>query len=270
MGENGLLPPRILSQRVVLCGTLFAFTLDSGFYTLVYYLPLWFQAILGVSPEGSGIRYLSMVIPLVLAVFGSGAAVTKLGYYQPFMLAGTILLSVGAGMLSRLHPGSGMEGWMPYMIIAGLGIGLSTQMPAIAVQSTVSEADMPISVAVVLFGQALGPTIFISAAQAVLAGVLTTGLANAIPGLDAERVKNAGATELPGLVRPDQVAALLDIYSFALTRTYLVAASTAAVSVIAIVLIGWKRIATPGEEEGIEKDGLQARASKASTDSTSV
>ena len=42
-------PPRILSQRSIAAGSWFAFCLGAAFFVFVYYLPIWFQAIKGVS-----------------------------------------------------------------------------------------------------------------------------------------------------------------------------------------------------------------------------
>ncbi len=45
---------------------------------------------------------LPMLLGVIVAVLASGAAVSAVGYYAPFMVAGTVLMSVGAGLLSTL------------------------------------------------------------------------------------------------------------------------------------------------------------------------
>jgi hypothetical protein len=40
MGEKALVPPRFLKMRVVIFASIFAFCLDSAFYTLVYYVSI--------------------------------------------------------------------------------------------------------------------------------------------------------------------------------------------------------------------------------------
>ncbi|KAF9876380.1 major facilitator superfamily transporter [Colletotrichum karsti] len=242
MGEKALVPPRLAKMRVVIFGSFFGFCLDSAFFTLVYYVPLWFQAIQSVSPEQSGVRYLALCLAFIFTIFLSGWGVTKTGYYQPFMLAGTVLISAGSGLLSTLRVGSTAGHWISYQVIAGLGIGASTQQAAVAVQSTLTEGDVAIGVAVVLFFQCLGPTTAITISQAVFASDLASGISTKLPDVDMQQIKDAGATQLTGLVSEQQAGILLDVYNHAVTRTFIVAAAMAAASVIGVVGIGLKKI----------------------------
>ena len=63
-GDNATIPFRIIKQRSVASGCWFAFCLGGHFFVLVYWLPIWFQAIKGVSALKSGI----MCLPLILAL----------------------------------------------------------------------------------------------------------------------------------------------------------------------------------------------------------
>ena len=58
----------------------FSFTLGSFFLLLIYFLPIWFQAVKGASAVKSGIMNLPMVLTLVLVSILSGIGVTLLGY----------------------------------------------------------------------------------------------------------------------------------------------------------------------------------------------
>ncbi|KAF4900349.1 Efflux pump aflT [Colletotrichum fructicola] len=244
MGEKALVPPRLIKMRVVIFGAFFGFCIDSAFFTLVYYVPLWFQAIQGVTPEQSGVRYLALCLAFILIIFMSGWGVTKTGYYQPFMLAGTVLIAVGAGLLSTLRVQSGAGQWISFQVIAGLGIGASTQQAAVAVQSTLTEGDVAIGVAVVLFFQCFGPTTAITIAQAVFSSDLASGISTKIPGVDPQKVQSAGATQLTSLVSPERLSLFLEVYNHAVTRTFLVAAAMAALSILGVAGVGLKKIPT--------------------------
>lgn len=212
-------------------------------------MPLWFQAIQGVTPEQSGVRYLALCLAFILTIFMSGWGVTKTGYYQPFMLAGTVLIAVGAGLLSTLRVQSGAGQWISFQVIAGLGIGASTQQAAVAVQSTLAEGDIAIGVAVVLFFQCFGPTTAITIAQAVFSSDLASGISTKIPGVDFRTVQGAGATQLVGLASDQEFGILMNVYNHALTRAFLVAAAMAAASVIGVIGIGLSRIRADNRTE---------------------
>ncbi|KAH8693846.1 major facilitator superfamily transporter [Talaromyces proteolyticus] len=254
MGDRALVPPRLVRNPVVLFGALYAFCFDSAFYSLVYYVPLWFQAVEGVSAEESGIRYLALVLSLVVTIFLGGWAVTKVGYFQPFMLLGSALLATGAGLLSTLVPSSGKGRWIPYQMLAGLGIGIATQQAVVAIQALLSGEDVNIGIALAIFTQCFGPTVFITVSQAVFEGTLTNGLNNHLPGLvSPSQIKNLGATELRDLVSPVQFPILLEVYNYALSRTYLTASIMAALSGPLVFCMGWRKLPSPeelGEDQG--------------------
>ncbi|POR36837.1 Uncharacterized protein TPAR_02955 [Tolypocladium paradoxum] len=248
IGERALVPPRIIRMRIVLFASLYTYCLESTFLTLVYYIPLWFQAIQGMTAEQSGVRYLPLCVAFIVAIFSSGWIVTKVGYFQPFMLAGTILVSVGSGLLSTLKVSSGANRWIPYQIIAGIGIGASTEQPSIAAQSLLSEADAPIGVAVVLFCRNLGPATFISVANSIFARTLATGIRSRLPGVDPGLITESGATALRDQVSPEDLGALLGVYNEALTRTFIVAACIGAASVVGLLGIGTQRLQTEADD----------------------
>lgn len=286
MGEKALVPPRIIRKRVVIFSSLFSFCLESAFLTLVYYvslvsrplwhqmhmyfnvyantrcfkIPLWFQAIQGATPEQSGVCYLSLCGAFILAIFGSGWAVSNFGYFQPFMLVGTILVSIGAGLLSTLDPLSGPSKWVPYQIIAGLGIGASTEQPSVAAQSLLSETDAPIGVAVVLFCRNLGPAAIISVANTIFARTLSNEIERKLPGQTLlKSIAESGATKLREKVAAHDSDVLLEIYNKALTRTFLVAAVLSAASVVGLAGIGTQRIKTEsGDKESTSTDDNNA------------
>lgn len=91
-GDMATVPPRILKKRTVWTASWFAFCLGAFFMLLVYYLPIWFQAVKGASAVKSGIMNLPMILTLVIVSICSGIGVTLIGYCK-FLLSPNILLS---------------------------------------------------------------------------------------------------------------------------------------------------------------------------------
>ncbi|KAI9035194.1 MFS general substrate transporter [Aspergillus affinis] len=162
--ENATLPPRVFGNRNVWESSSFTFFLGASFFALVYYLPIWSQAIKGVSSVKSGIMNLPMLLAQVLLSIVAGACVIKFGYYTPFMLLSSCLIAIGAGLLSTFHPDTGSGKWIGYQIVFGAGVGIGMEQALIAVQSALPPADIPIATATVLFSQTLGGAVFISVA----------------------------------------------------------------------------------------------------------
>jgi hypothetical protein len=72
-GDKAALPPSVLSERPVYLGFLVGFFGNGGYYVILYYLQIWFQAVKGVSPLKSGIMYLPTVGADIIGAIGGGA-----------------------------------------------------------------------------------------------------------------------------------------------------------------------------------------------------
>ncbi|TGJ86860.1 hypothetical protein E0Z10_g1867 [Xylaria hypoxylon] len=241
-GENATVPPRIMATRAVYSSSLFIFALGASFFTYVYYIPIWFQAVQGVSAVDSGIRNLPMLLGVVVFSILAGGVVTSLGYYAPIMIIGSILASIGAGLLTTWTPETSKGAWIGYQIIYGAGNGLALQQALIAVQASLDMKDVPVGTAVVVFAQTLGGTLFISVSQNIFSNSLVKELATIVPTVDPAEVIAAGATNLQSAFPPELVSGVVLAYNNALTTAYIVGVATAVLSAVASVLIEWKSV----------------------------
>src|ERR1700760_2172781 len=133
--RNALMPARIALQRSVLFGSFYQFMLGSTMLCTVVYIPLWFQAIKGVTPVKSGIDTIPLVGGVVVGSIMSGAIVGRIGYYLPFMYLGSTLMAIGSGLLTTLKVSSPSSHWISYQVITGLGVGFGMQQSNLAVQT---------------------------------------------------------------------------------------------------------------------------------------
>lgn len=127
-GDEALLPFSVIRRQVIWMSALNYSFLMSCMLGTAYWLPVYFQAVKGVSAIMSGVYYLPSVLPQVLAGAVSGKLVTKVGYVPPFSITAGVLASVGCGLLALLQPGTGPAMWVSFQIIAGIGRGLGMQM----------------------------------------------------------------------------------------------------------------------------------------------
>jgi MFS family permease len=63
-GPYAMLVHKLLKKREVWSGAAFSFFISGALFVLVYYLPIYFQAILGCTAIESGIRNLALVVPV--------------------------------------------------------------------------------------------------------------------------------------------------------------------------------------------------------------
>ncbi|KAI0898172.1 putative efflux pump [Annulohypoxylon nitens] len=249
--ENATVPPRIFKKRTVWSSSLFAFGVGSGFFIMVYYIPIWFQSVQGVTAVDSGIRNLPMLISVVLFSMASGALVTIFGYYAPFMIIGTVLMSIGGGLLSMWKPDTSTGVWIGYQILFGAGVGMSMQQPLMAVQTVLDISDVPTGTSILVFVQTMGGALFVSVGQTVFTNKLVSELAAKVPGLDPTQVLAAGATNLQHTLSPDLIPAVILSYSNALTTAFIVGTALCAFTIFGSVTIEWKSVKGKNVEVGL-------------------
>lgn len=142
--ETATVPPRIFFNRNVWGSAWFGAFLGGAFFLMVYYLPIWFQAIKGVSATKSGIMNLPLILGLVIISMAAGGLVSWTGYYTPFMLISSVLMAIGAGLLTTLETDSNHSKWIGYQFIFGAGVGFGMQQSLIAIQNALPAADVAI------------------------------------------------------------------------------------------------------------------------------
>lgn len=242
VGERATIPPRIIKQRSVAASAWFGVSLGAAFFLFVYYLPIWFQAIKGVSATKSGIMSLPLILGVVICSVVAGGLVTTFGYYTPFMIASSVLMAIGAGLLTTFKVNTGHAEWIGYQALFGIGVGMGMQQILIAVQTALPAADIPTGTAIVMFFQTLGGALFISVGQNVFTNKLVSGLKAAVPDLDPAIVLRTGATELKSAIGEQYRAGVLKAYNDALTNSYYVAAALATLSIVGSLAVEWKSV----------------------------
>ncbi|KAJ7165862.1 major facilitator superfamily-domain-containing protein [Mycena filopes] len=240
--ENATVSPRILTQRSILAGAWYCFCSGGGFYILVYFLPIWFQSIKGVSAVKSGIDNLAMILSLVVGTLVAGTLVTVLGYYTPFMIIGSVVMPIGAGFLSTLTVDSGHAKWLGFQVIFGFGAGLGMQQPFIAAQAVLTPQDVSPGTSLLVFLQTLGGAIFVSIAENVFTSRLVTGLAREVPGLDPRIVLSVGATNLKFNIDPQYLPVVLRVYNDALISTFYIAIALVSLSIFGALGMEWRNL----------------------------
>ncbi|KAF3407249.1 Efflux pump roqT [Talaromyces pinophilus] len=245
VGDNAIIPIRIARQRSIACGALYALCVGASFFTMVYYIPLWFQAIHGTSATHSGIDTLPMMIAVIMVNITAGYIVSKWGYYTPFMYGLVVVGSIGAGLLTTWTVDTSTGKWIGYQIIFGAGIGMGMQQAMITAQSVLPLADVPIGTCIMQFFQMFGGSLFVSVGQNTFTNHLISRLTS-IAGIDSQQIVNAGATQLTTLIHDPNVMHQVQVaYNGALTRTFQVALIMNCLAALGAAGVKWRSVKAP-------------------------
>jgi MFS family permease len=241
-GERAMIVGRIAKDRTILVSMIFIFFLAGAFFLFLYYLPIYFQVVSGVSASQSGVRNLPLILGCTLATIFSGGLISAYGHFVPYMVVGSVLSTIGAGLLYTLNTTSSSGHWIGYQIITGLGIGLALQIPIIAAQATVGPADLSSVTAMILFCQTIGGAFFVSAGEVAFTNTLIGKLPITAPGVDAASVVAVGVTQIRATFAASDVPGIIQAYMDGLKVAYAIAIAAAGISVLVSPLSPWKNL----------------------------
>ena len=240
--ENATVPPRVFKQRTVWSAATFAALLGASFFVMIYYLPIWFQAIKGVSATKSGIMNLALLLGLVITSLVGGGLTTAFGQYMPFIFSSSVLMSIGAGLITTFTTSTGHSQWIGYSCIYGFGVGFGMQLPVIAVQVALPLKDVPIGTATVMFSQTLGGALSVSIGQNVFSNQLIKNVMKDVPNVDPTLVLAVGATSLKGAIPAQYLSRVLTAYNDTLTQVFYVSVATACLSILGAAFMEWRSV----------------------------
>lgn len=241
-GERALIPFRLLKNRNVAVACAYVLFVVGPMFIMIYYLPIYFQAIQNVSASNSGVRNIPLILSVSLLTIVSGVLITVFGQFGYLMVLAGVIETVGSGLIYtfQIDTSSGM--WIGYQIVCGIGIGLGCQIPIIVTQGTVDPADLASVSAITLFLQTIGGAFWVSAAQAAFTNTLVKKLPQLAPDVDPALVVATGATNLRQVFTAEQLVGILQAYMDGLKVSFLLAIVLGGITVIVSAFPKWSSL----------------------------
>ncbi|KAJ5115390.1 MFS transporter [Penicillium alfredii] len=237
--DRATIPIRIMKNRNIWGGVWYGVCLVAALFLFTYYLPIWFQAIKGMSATQSGIDNLPTLVGLVVFSIIGGGLASAIGYYTPLLIVSSVVTSIGAGMLSTLKVDSTIGYWFGYQVLLSAGAGLGAQNVILVAQVAVPPTEMAMATSILAFTQTLSSAVFLSVGQSVFQNRLIANLQSISPDIDAPLVVHSGAMGFRQHFSAAQLPLALHAYNQALVQTFFVAVATSALSIVGPIFMEW-------------------------------
>ena len=248
-----IMPMEIYREPVVAASLAMVFLAGSALYASVIFVPLLFQASLGVSATGSGAFLTVMVLSMVLAMVLSARFLSKRNPRYRFVgVAATGLMAMGVYLIATVDPGASIARAAASVAVVGVGLGGVLATVLLAVQNTVPFENVGIATAAVQFYRQVGGMLGLAALGASMAVRFSAEMETAV----SDAARGVGSPEQLEAIREDpailldraEVAALglpdalLDALRSALASavgdTLTICAVAVALSVVAALFLG--------------------------------
>ncbi|KAH8659978.1 putative efflux pump antibiotic resistance protein [Xylariales sp. PMI_506] len=241
-GECAMIPGRLLGHRMVLLSSIYAFLFAGSYVVILYYLPIYFQSVQGVSAIGSGVHNLPTLIAVIIFATSTGGIVAKTGHAVPIMVIGSTLAAIAAGLFYTFSFETSSAKWIGYQIIGGVGWGGAYQIPIIIAQSQSDPSDMAVVTAIIMFAQQIGGAVCLSAAQgAFMNRMLNTAMVT-VPSISSGTLIETGATQIRSSFTTDEIHGVLLAYLAGLKVVWAIVASLVAASAVSTLFNSWGRL----------------------------
>jgi len=250
LGDRGTFPPKVVKNRDILCAAGFSSMFGAGYYSLVYYLAVYYQSVKGYSALDAGIRMLPLSISASISATGTGALITALGYYTPFMIVCMALFASGAGSLTTLTVTTNYWQGFGLQVLTGSGVGIGFEGGMIVAQKAVPPPSISIAISVVSFAMTLGGTIFLSVSQTVFNHGMLHGVTSLAPQIDGHILLGSGATNIETVLgemgQQQFIAPVLRAYAEGTRGVFWLVMSCATAAFVAACGLRWSSLKKSG------------------------
>ncbi|WP_164700086.1 MFS transporter [Modestobacter sp. KNN46-3] len=256
--EEPIVPLRLFRDRTTTLAIIASVAIGVAMFGSTVFLGQYLQISRGYSPTAAGLLTIPMVGGLLVSSTVSGILITRTGFWKRYLVAGSLLVALGFGLLATIDHATNMVVLGVFLAVLGVGIGMTMQNLVLAVQNTVAATDLGAASSAVAFFRSLGGTIGVSVLGAVLSSrvgtLIRSGLSD-VPGASAA----AGSQEI-GLAdladAPAPIRALIQVsYGDATGRVFLIAALLSLITIVAVLLIREVALRTETGDERLRSEG---------------
>ncbi|MFC1400727.1 MULTISPECIES: MDR family MFS transporter [Streptacidiphilus] len=159
MGDAALIPMRLFGNKVFSQTSVLSVLVGMGMFGGMLMIPQYLQIVKGASPTKSGLLMLPLMLGMMSASIATGQLTARTGRYKIFPVIGTALLVVAMLLFHfEVQWNTPLMETMVFMLLFGIGLGLTMQTLTLSVQNAVPAKDMGVATASSTFFRQLGAT----------------------------------------------------------------------------------------------------------------
>jgi EmrB/QacA subfamily drug resistance transporter len=163
-----IIPLELFGHWTFTSNIIFAMIMGIGMFGGLIFLPIYLQAVQGMSATQSGLAILPLVIGIFTTSIGGGQVMARTGRYKWMPITGAAVVGGALFAFSNLQVDT------PYYVVAlimyafGMGLGFTMQVVVTAVQNSVDRQNMGVATASVAFFRSMGGAIGTALLGAIL------------------------------------------------------------------------------------------------------
>lgn len=153
---NPTVPLHLFSNRTSVGVLVMTFFLGIITVWQLYFMPVYFQGVLGSSPSRSGLQILATILSILPAAGIGGGLMSKLGRYKPIHYVSWAVTLIGLGLFTLLDRDSSTGDWVGFQIVYSMGASMLVPTLLPALLAPLSESDTALATATWSFVRSFG------------------------------------------------------------------------------------------------------------------
>ncbi|ERF70775.1 hypothetical protein EPUS_08333 [Endocarpon pusillum Z07020] len=167
VAKTPIIPLKLFARRPRVAVMVVCICQASILAASTYFLPLYFQIVLGASPSASGIYFLPTTLTLALFLLAVGHIIQKTGRYIALVRTGACALLLGTGFLVDTKAYLSWPRIIVSQIVVGSGLGLLNQSPLVALYEVIDPQDVTTGTSAYQFLKIFSETISVILGQVI-------------------------------------------------------------------------------------------------------
>ncbi len=245
--KEPIIPNELFTHWTFTSNIVFAMIMGIGMFGGLIYLPIYLQAVKGMSATESGLAMLPLVVGIFSTSISGGQIMSRTGRYKWMPISGAILVGAALFAFSRLQIDTAYGVIALIMFFFGAGLGLTMQVVVTAVQNSVDRRHIGVATASVTFFRSMGGAIGVALFGAILNTRLALHLTAVVPAAAQGQLGAASAsindvTAIRALPEPVKTW-VLTAFTQSMDDVFLVAVPFMAVALIIALTMREKELA---------------------------
>ena len=163
-----VMPTRIIFDRSAAAILTLVFVHGFFYVSCIYYLPLYFQLVLGASAVQAGVWTLIAALTMPATTLLSGIFINRTGRFRPVLWVASTFMVLTPGLSISFSAYRSWPRLIVFQLVGAVGLGPLFQVPLLALQATVRPEDTAAANSLVLFMRTLASAVGLMAGQTVL------------------------------------------------------------------------------------------------------
>ncbi|MDD5702574.1 MAG: MDR family MFS transporter [Dehalococcoidales bacterium] len=168
--EDPILPFSLFKNEIVTASIIISFIAGAGTFSVITFVPLFFQGVMGATATASGSFMTPMLLGIVVGSLISGQSLSRIGgYYKLLGGIGIALAAIGLVLLALMTSQTSYSAAIFNITLVGIGSGIIMPCYTLSVQNAVPNKILGVATSASIFFRSIGSVLGLAVFGSIMA-----------------------------------------------------------------------------------------------------